>query len=657
MSVRVRLTSLRKALTPTVVSALVSVTVTGGIWSSDWSTPTRLLLSALVLVGLALLYLIGALHLDEPTRSTEAFRRELRAEVRRRSAERLPALTPASLPNDLAIDVAAVPEAIRFRRLSDRVVDESSSLDAAFRASDQSILVLGDKGSGKTYAAYGLVDDLTRAGSGDVLVVDASSWTDEHPNLDRFLIDYVANNYQVGVPAVARWLDESDVVLVVDGLDELGSNEAAESVELRRALVEQLRSWPGGLVLTCRTAEWNELDESAPTRHAIEILPLSEDQVERVVRALGVEPSDAPDWLLDVVGTPLFASLTLSTGIDFLPSEGVDSELATKLVAERFVSMQLRDADPGAEEFLGWIAAFMSGEDHSRWDHRSPDRSVFAAWHLTPMEPPDSVVRWSSAAMALAGGACTFVVLWMVRDEVFSQWTNGALFALLFAAVFGILIQVGAAGSAVDDGSARPATAKVSVRPSRLAYDLARPGLLGLALGVFGAALSPYWTDLWNEPGFTREGRIEMATLWTVIGLMVGVRANVLQSDVPVAGQSFDAPARASLRSVALDVCLLALVGALIGVAFNWQAPRPYAITNGVLVGATTGLVASLGSGGWFLTLQTLTLRSLRERGHLPRELAEFLSDMEQRGLLRSTGMGYRFRHDVIQQVLTPERA
>jgi len=130
---------------------------------------------------------------------------------------------------------------------------------AAFEISKRRLLITGKPGSGKTIAAYSLIEHLDEREGAEgriPLLVNLSAW-EAQDDIEAFLVDYLCSSvgYQVRERAVASAFIGSDRYnLVLDGLDEI-------PVGLRAHFPEQLdefvRRLPGevGMVVTCRTQE------------------------------------------------------------------------------------------------------------------------------------------------------------------------------------------------------------------------------------------------------------------------------------------------------------------------------------------------------------------------------------------------------------------
>lgn len=416
-----------------------------------------------------------------------------------------------------------------------------------------------------------------------MLLVDVSAWTGTQ-DFGTFLIDYTTRSYGADPWAVAAWLDSQVVTVIIDGLDELGSSENSISLVARRALVASLKDWCATdhrWVLTCRVDEWYALDIQAPSRHTVEIQPLSDSQVTSVMEALGFDPTSSTNSRVKtLLRTPLFSSLALETA----PSPdaaGAAIDLEDALV-ERYAQQRLVGQDPLARQYLTWIADFLEGTTVTRWGHTSPDTTVFSAPNLTPPLAPLSLRIWIGVFTAVFGG-------------VFESMGTSV--------VIGVV-----SGWMVAD--ARPF--RFHIDPSQLR----RSGVWVRA--VFGAVFWGVQTGVF-------------------MGVIFTLFAAVMRPEAVVLAESFDEPRRRSRVGVFWGV----VVGVFWAVFGSVQA--------GVVWGVVLGLLVISSAEAVFLLAQFLAQRQARREGAIPAQLSEFLSAMATSGLLRSTGLGYRFRHAAIQ--------
>lgn len=202
--------------------------------------------------------------------------------------------------------------------------DGNSTVLDAFDRFDESLLILGEPGAGKTTMLLQLASALLdrTGGNGPLpVLVELGSWrpdkrTARDSSYDTgefraWLLDRVQATYSIGAEIAATWLDHRDLVLLLDGLDEVAAGLRAQCVRLINGLQERhprLR-----IVVTSRSEQYGRLPGHIPLalRGAIAIRPLTETQLTSYLsspafaslrRAVQADPTlrellTAPIWL------------------------------------------------------------------------------------------------------------------------------------------------------------------------------------------------------------------------------------------------------------------------------------------------------------------------------------------------------------------------
>jgi len=290
--------------------------------------------------------------------------------------------------------------------------EENTGIVAAFASSKRRLLIVGEPGSGKTMAAYALIEHLDET-EGDEripLLVNLSAW-EAQESFEAFLVDYLVSEvgYQVRQRTVANaFIDSHRYTLVLDGLDEIPAGLRKQFSEY---LDEFVRGVPSevAVVVTCRTQEYEELLATHPTGlglvQAVEMLPLTSQQLDSALAQLA--RFDDKDWetflsqrdltacqrARDLLSNPLFLNLAVAGHLNPRQLwECAEKQVPSDLVLERYLDGALADQGPyepaSARRHLTWVARFLNGAEVSPFGLKTSDGTVFDLADLTPPDPP-----------------------------------------------------------------------------------------------------------------------------------------------------------------------------------------------------------------------------------------------------------------------------
>src|SRR5215216_3920459 len=192
------------------------------------------IVGAWMAAGIIVTYLLSRVQVRSQEESPEAIKErvsklepELRKQVQARSYGTRRNLIEAPL-RELDLDITPRLGWVRDPRLiepepsSERIADD---IVAAFESSKRRMLIVGEPGSGKTIAAYSLIEylDNTEGEERIPLLVNLSAWEAQN-TFETFLVDYLCSSvgYEVHERTVAiAFIDSARYNLILDGLDEI----------------------------------------------------------------------------------------------------------------------------------------------------------------------------------------------------------------------------------------------------------------------------------------------------------------------------------------------------------------------------------------------------------------------------------------------------
>ncbi len=282
--------------------------------------------------------------------------------LQRRVDVSLAAQTRVALALDQRPEVVARPYDIVVRPLDSEPhsLPEDAHIATVFDDLEFSMLILGAPGAGKTTLLLELARTLAEQAHADEtepipVLVNLSGWTasvsrgpDDHPRdspllagFVRWLLDELDNRYGIHPAAGRRWLVNGRFALLLDGLDEI---DPAHRDKLAGVLDELRMSYSiARLAVTCRTHDYEHLKTPLRVQGAVDIKPLSRQQVLDYFAAAGPALDGAraaieqDDELWDLVNSPLMLNVLLLAYQDRDPETVADLSDVRRELFDTFI--------------------------------------------------------------------------------------------------------------------------------------------------------------------------------------------------------------------------------------------------------------------------------------------------------------------------------
>jgi len=190
-----------------------------------------------------------------------------------------------------------------------------------FESANRALLILGDPGSGKTILLLELARacvaraELNQAAPIPV-VLNLSSWAYRQLRLDLWIIQELNLKYQVPNSVSRSWLGNAELLLLLDGLDEVREDKREDCIEA----INEFRGRFGltDIAVCSRASEYSSLSTKLALDAAIHIQPLTMEQVDSYLAALGPAVGGlrtlitARRQLQELATTPLMLSVMIT---------------------------------------------------------------------------------------------------------------------------------------------------------------------------------------------------------------------------------------------------------------------------------------------------------------------------------------------------------
>jgi hypothetical protein len=146
------------------------------------------------------------------------------------------------------------------------------------------LLILGEPGSGKTITLLQLARDLIARAEEEIdrripVVLNLSSWAAEKQTIAKWIVEELNSKYQVNRKIGQQWVEKQELLLLLDGLDEI------RDLEKRNACVTALNAFQQEqateMVVCCRGRDYEELgDHHLKLQSALVLQPLTPNQIQ-----------------------------------------------------------------------------------------------------------------------------------------------------------------------------------------------------------------------------------------------------------------------------------------------------------------------------------------------------------------------------------------
>lgn len=248
---------------------------------------------------------------------------------------------------------------------------------------DRTLLLLGAPGSGKTTLLLELARDLIERAKKDPahpipVVFNLSSWGATLPlhkqTLAEWLVAELNHHYDVPITVAEAWVHDSQILPLLDGLDEVAQEHREDCIEAINVFREDHGLLP--LVVCSRSSDYEVLSVQLQLLGAVKIQSLSREQIEQYMKRAGTALSGVraavreDETLWELLDTPLMLSILalayqgrMGTDVRILKLKG-SMEQRRKALFDKYVEAMFKRRDTAApyarEKTIHWLSYLAS---------------------------------------------------------------------------------------------------------------------------------------------------------------------------------------------------------------------------------------------------------------------------------------------------------
>lgn len=541
----------------------------------------------------------------------------------------------------------------------------------------RTLLILGEPGAGKTTILLKLTRDLIARTSENLnrpipVVFNLSSWAKKRQKIADWLVDELQSNYGVSKSLGKAWVKDQQLLLLLDGLDEVRAKHREACVE---AINQFMKDYGVTEMVVCsRIKDYQALSNRLQLRGAICVQPLTSEQINQY---------------LDNAGEQLQGVKTL------LQEDTAMQEMMKSPLTLSIVSMAYKDI---SVENLQQFGSIKERRRHlfETYIERMFQRHGRAARMKYTPEKTKHWIGWLATRMVQESQTVFLIEkikhTWLEKKGertfygIVSGLTSGLLFGLLFGVILGLLFGVIKRDLFGENGEVGLIEGLFYGMFFGLIISGPIGGLIGGLIGgpiggLAGGEIKPIESLKWSAQEFKKSLKNLPTLLW-IFGLIFGLILWIIEGKwegVFVGGfglvifvifyaiiQGLKGPEvevkkipnqgiKKSIINAIILAIIIPIVAGLVGSLGLWFI----AGINGhnsndifsyfLLLTISFCLILGLSFGGGYAVIQHFTLRSmLYIKGFAPWNYARFLDYATELIFLQKVGGGYIFIHRML---------
>ncbi len=518
--------------------------------------------------------------------------------------------------------------------INTKIIDQFDQL-----GDGRTLLILGAPGSGKTTTMLELARDLINRAEQNInqpipVAFNLSAWTNDKLKIADWIVQELNTKYQVSKPIGQAWVKNEQLLLLLDGLDEV-------SPPRRQSCVQAINQFIGchgatEIVVCSRIKEYEILSNSLKFQGAIFIQPLTFDQIQTYLSRAGIELAavktalQADTTLQELAKSPLMLNIITFAyqGMPMTNLPGMSLEERRQHLLDRYIQrmFERRNANPkySKEKSMRWLS----------WLAKNLSQQSQTVFLIERMQPSWLSNKWQKKLYFLMT-LLSFIVLGAVWGDMLLPIRRVFVLQFFVGFIFWFVFGI---------NKIKPVeNLKISLRNTT--YNI----VLGIILGALsGLVVKAIYDPLFHPMGWKiysakmLDMQFESLQRGVVFGLSAGTIIGLIRGLTSPSIKTVTVPNQA-MRQSAKNAVVFGLIGFL-GMALAAALLRWRILFWGIF-GVGFGLVA----GGGEACVKHLILRVILYcNGCIPWNYSRFLDYATERIFLQKVGGGYIFVHRLL---------
>ncbi|WP_413167387.1 NACHT domain-containing protein [Capilliphycus salinus ALCB114379] len=531
---------------------------------------------------------------------------------------------------------------------SQKPLSTSRGITTAFNqmGEGRTLLILGEPGAGKTTMLLKLARDLITKTGEDLnrpipVVFNLSSWAKKQQKIADWLVDELESNYGVSKSLGKAWVKDQQLLLLLDGLDEVRAKHREDCVEEINQFMKDYGVTE--MVVCSRIKDYQALSNRLQVRGAICVQPLTSEHINQYLNNAGEQLQGVKTLLQqdtamqEMMKSPLTLSIVSMAykdiSVENLQQFGSIEErrhhLFETYIEQMFQrhgrAMRMKYTPEQTKHWLTWLATRMVQES----------QTVFLIEKIQP--------SW----------------LEIKAERIFYRITSGLTSGVIFAVIFGLIF--GPIYKQISGGDYGPSSAPILGQLLGAISGL----ILGLIVGLYEGEIKTVESLKWSGKEFQnslKKGLILGGLGWVTFGvifqpiggLCYGLSSGLLyciNQGVKGAEVENKKVSNQGIKKSVFNALLIGSIGMVMGGAIGFFASQLFYYVEDSFWICLGGfcLVLGLILGGWNACIKHFTLRSmLYKKGVAPWNYARFLDYATELIFLQKVGGGYIFIHRML---------